>query len=289
MSRSLHDLLALLDLELLEPDVFRGQSPETSLQRVFGGQVAGQALVAAGRTVPGERRVHSLHAYFLRAGAPGVPISYDVDRIRDGRSFSTRRVVARQDDRPIFHMSASFQIEEAGLEHQDPMPSAPDPESLPTLRERAAGEGPGASDWWQEWQSIDLRPVGPSPWGGLHGARRGGGPAGSQVWLRAAAELPSEPMLQLCVLAYASDLTLLSSALVPHGLTPLDVQMASLDHAMWFHRPFRADEWLLYDQSSPSASGGRGLATGRIFAIDGRLVASVVQEGLMRPLRSAGT
>jgi acyl-CoA thioesterase II len=288
VSRSLEALLDLLDLEDIEVDLFRGRSPETSLQRVFGGQVAGQALVAAGRTVVPDRPVHSLHAYFVRPGDPAAPIVYSVDRIRDGRAFTTRRVVAIQHGRPIFNMSASFQVDEPGLEHQDPMPAAPPPESLPTMAGRMAADAAEWGDWWREWSSIDLRPVADSPRAAVPGApdRQGH----TQVWLRAASRLPDDRLLHVCVLAYVSDLTLLGATLVPHGVSMVGsgVQMASLDHAMWFHRPFRADEWLLYDQVTPSASGGRGFASGRIFTETGTLVASVVQEGLIRPPRAVG-
>ncbi|RJK98131.1 acyl-CoA thioesterase [Vallicoccus soli] len=277
MPRSVDALLEVLDLEDLEVDLFRGRSPETSLQRVFGGQVAAQALVAAGRTVVPERSVHSLHAYFLRLGDPGRPIVYDVDRIRDGRSFTTRRVVARQHGRPIFHMSASFQAAEEGLEHADPMPVVPRAEDLPDAR---AAMGPGTGpwvDWWRDWLPLDVRLVAPV----------GEGDEGrTRVWLRPLGALPDDPLLHVCVLAYASDLTLLTSTLAMHpGVPRPQVQLASLDHAMWFHRPVRADGWLLFDQRSPSASGGRGLGTGRVFTADGTLVANVVQEGLVRPPR----
>jgi len=277
-------LLELLDLEVIEVGLFRGRSPETSQQRVFGGQVAAQALVAAGRTVPPDRRVHSLHAYFVRPGDPAVPILYQVDSIRDGRSFTTRRVVARQHGRSIFIMSASFQVEEPGLDHQAPAPDAPAPDALPTIAERLGVQPGAAASGQAHWQAIDVRYVGESPYLGKDGDA---GRTRSQVWFRAAAPLPDEPLLHVCVLTYASDLTLLSAALVGHELSPVrgEVQMASLDHAMWFHRPFRADEWLLFDQGSPSASGGRGLATGSIFTAHGTLVASAVQEGLVRPVR----
>ena len=264
MAASLQALLRLLDLEQIEEDLFRGASPETHLQRVFGGQVAGQALVAAGRTVEPTRAVHSLHAYFLRPGDPTRPIVYEVDRTRDGRSFTTRRVVALQHGRVIFTMSASFQEPETGIEHQVVMPPSVDPDELPVL------DGPEA----RAWSSIDLRFV----------PRDDVNPMGQQVWLRAAEPLPDDPLTHVCVLAYASDLTLLSSTIRPHAISRWDsnLQMASLDHAMWFHRPFVADQWLLYDQLSPATAGGRGLASGRIFTRDGTLVASVVQEGLVR-------
>ena len=271
MADSLESLLKLLDLELIEVDLFRGPAPDTNLQRVFGGQVAGQALVAAGRTVEAPRTVHSLHAYFLHPGDPTRSIVYEVDRTRDGRSFSTRRVQALQHGRPIFTMSASFQIPEEGLEHQVPMPEVPDPETL--------DRPPGPE--LQRWSAIDLRFAGADTW-----TVDDPDPVapGQWVWFRAAERVPDDPLLHVCVLAYASDLTLLSSTLRRHGVSrrSRDLQMASMDHAMWFHRSFRADEWLLYDQFSPSASGARGLASGRIFARDGRLVASVMQEGLIR-------
>ena len=278
MAASIEALLRLLDLEGIDVDLFRGAAPETSLQRVFGGQVAGQALVAAGRTVVADRTVHSLHAYFLRPGDPALPILYEVDRTRDGRSVSTRRVVGRQHGRPIFTMSASFQIHETGLVHQDPMPPTVDPQSLPVPHDERA----------RAWSAIDLRFV---PREGESGADAvvAAPPARQQVWLRASAPLPEDPLLHVCVLAYASDLTLLSATLTPHPVSreSPNLRMASLDHAMWFHRPFRADDWLLYDQSSPSASGARGLASGRIFTREGSLVASVVQEGLIR-VRAVG-
>lgn len=283
-------LLDLLDLEEIDVDLFRGRQPETSLQRTFGGQVAGQALVAAVRTVDPGRHVHSLHGYFVRPGDPSVPIVYETERIRDGRSFATRRVVARQHGRTIFFMSASFQHPEPGFDHQEPMPEVAAPESLPTLQERIEQEPGRWGRFWREVRGIDLRLAG----AGSNGQALTGDPehpARARVWLRVPGTperpLPDEPLLHVCLLAYVSDLTLLSASLVPHDV-PMDgtaVQMASLDHAMWFHRPFRIDEWLLYDQVSPSASGARGLATGRIFTRDGRLIASVVQEGLIRPLR----
>lgn len=267
---SIGALLDLLDPEVIDVDLYRGRSPATAHQRVFGGQVAAQALIAAGRTVDPDRPVHSLHAYFLRPGDPSTPIVYRVDRSRDGKSFTTRRVVATQRGEQIFVMSASFQVQEVGLDHQDPMPDVADPESLPTIHERLAAAGERWQERWSEFESIDLRHVEEQD------------PFRSRVWLRAVAPLPDDPLLHVCVLAYASDLTLLLSALKPHDVRPEQLQLASLDHALWFHRPFRADEWLLYDQATPSASGARGFATGRIFSADGRLVASAVQEGLVR-------
>ena len=288
VSRSLAGLIELLDLEALEVNLFRGSSPETSMQRVFGGQVAGQALMAASRTVEESRPVHSLHAFFLRPGDPTTPIVYQVERARDGRSFSTRRVVATQHGRSIFTMSASFQVAEPGLDHQDPMPAAPDPESLPTIEQRLKTSDVPWPQFWREFSSLDVRHVVRTPYDAPDDSDAAADPRAhnqTQVWLKTAEPLPDDPLLHVCVLAYASDLTLLHSSLAPHhpdGTPP--IQMASLDHAMWFHRPFRADEWLLYDQHSPSASGARGLATGRLFTQAGVLTASVVQEGLIRPI-----
>jgi acyl-CoA thioesterase II len=273
---SLDELIALLDLEQLEVNLFRGVSWKDDRPRVFGGQVAGQALVAAGRTVQG-RPVHSLHAYFLRPGDPSIPIVYDVDRIRDGKSFTTRRVVAIQHGEAIFNLQASFHVDETGFEHQIPMPEAPDPETLPSADEL---EPPVPGRLWAK-QPIDIRYVDGPPWD------RPISPTGGQlVWIRADGTLPDDPVLHTCVVAYASDYTLLGSSLVPHGRSYFhdDLMMASLDHAMWFHRPFRADEWLLYSQASPAASGGRGLAMGGIFRQDGGLAVSVVQEGLIRQI-----
>jgi acyl-CoA thioesterase II len=282
VTRALDDLIDLLDLEPIEENIFRGVSPDEKRQRVFGGQVAGQALVAAGRTVDqtaGERRrdVHSLHAYFLRPGDPSVPILYLVDRIRDGRSFTTRRVVAIQHGRAIFNLSASFHVHEQGLEHQAPMPQAPDPESLPTWRERMAEWADRLGEWYEQPRPIDWRYVSPPA---RHREPR---EPRQQVWLRADGQLPDDPLLHACIVAYASDMTLLDTVVLPHGIAwDDDVQMASLDHAMWFHRPFRADDWLLYDLYSPSASSARGLATGSIFRRDGELAVTVIQEGLIR-------
>ncbi|MDQ2749169.1 MAG: acyl-CoA thioesterase II [Actinomycetota bacterium] len=277
----LDGLVRLLDLERIEEDIFRGVSPKSRWQRVFGGQVAGQALVAAGRTVQPDRPVHSLHSYFIRPGDPAVPILYEVDRVRDGRSFSTRRVVAVQHGKPIFSLSASFQLDQPGVDHQSDMPDAPPPESLPTLEERYADSPDAAAFFTMLPRPIDLRYVDDPPW-----QQHANGPREGlvRVWMRANGRLPDDPLMHVCVLTFASDMTLLDSVLVRHGLAPgIDpISMASLDHAMWFQRPFRADEWLLYVSQSPSAAGSRGLATGRFFAQDGRHVASVVQEGLIR-------
>jgi acyl-CoA thioesterase-2 len=282
--QSVDELLALLDLEAVADGRYQGRQPDTALQRVFGGQVAGQALVAASRTVDASRQVHSLHAYFLRPGDPRLPIVYDVERTRDGRTFSTRRVVARQhgdDTPPIFYMSASYQVPEDGLDHQDPMPDVASPEDCPELGDVLARltKRP-REEWDREWAALDVRYAGDNRSGDLGEEHR----AQSRVWLRAAGPVGDDPAVHAAVLAYASDLTLLSASVLPHGTWIGDprLQPASLDHAMWFHRPLRADEWLLYDQVSPSASGGRGFATGHLFTTDGRLVATAVQEGLVR-------
>ncbi|MFF9397096.1 MULTISPECIES: acyl-CoA thioesterase [unclassified Streptomyces] len=302
MSTALDSLLDLLDLEQIERDIFRGTSRSAVIPRVFGGQVAAQALVAAGRTVPGDGTTgsdpssgqglavpaaHSLHAYFLRPGDPGAPIVYDVDRIRDGRSFTTRRVVAVQHGQPIFHLSASFQRYEEGLEHQAPMLPAPDPETLPTAEEmlpRYADRfsDPGVVDRLIEARAaVDLRYVDEPPFATVGQPRE----PRSQVWFRTNDKLDDDPLLHVCMATYVSDMTLLDSVLLAHGRGGWavgDVVGASLDHAMWFHRPFRADEWLLYDQESPSASGGRGLGQARIYTRDGRLAITVIQEGVVR-------
>ncbi len=282
MPDSVDQLVELLDLETIDVNLFRGRQPETSLQRVFGGQVAGQAMVAASRTAPEHTQMHSLHSYFLRPGDTSVPIVYDVDPVRDGRSFATRRVLARQKGRPIYALTASFQIAEEGLDHQDRMPQAPPPEDCVDLGSLRAKQGQSAGQWMREWAALDVRAAGSSrPGGGIHSENR---PAVARYWMRVAGALPDDPLVHLAALTYASDLTLLGSALVPHGLFLADprLQAASLDHVVWFHRPFRADEWLLYDQHSPSASGARGLVFGRVFTEAGTLVASVAQEGLVR-------
>jgi acyl-CoA thioesterase-2 len=280
VSESLDFLVRLLDLEPIEVNIFRGVQPEEERQRVFGGQVAAQALMAAGRTVD-HGRVHSLHSYFLRPGDPSVPILYEVDRIRDGRSFTTRRVVAIQHGRAIFNLSTSFHDDEAGLEHQFPMPEAPDPETLPTLSERLAPWRDELGDWLSRPRPIDQRYVGELPWLG-----RDAREPYQRLWIRADGTLPDDPLLHACVAAYASDMSLFDTILRPHGVRWDDQGFmgASLDHCMWFHRPFRADEWLLYDTDSPVAAGARGLARGFLFDRSGRLVVSMVQEGLVRTI-----
>ncbi|WP_411137243.1 acyl-CoA thioesterase [Streptomyces sp. C10] len=295
MNDALRSLLDLLALERIEQDIFRGESRASVVPRVFGGQVAAQALVAAGRTVPADRPPHSLHAYFLRPGDPGAPIVYTVDRIRDGRSFTTRRVVAVQHGQPIFHLSASFQTAEEGLEHQEPMPPAPDPLELPTAAEMLPRHAerflaPGVAERLLEARAaIDLRYVDEPPYVTVGEPRD----PRSQVWFRTQGKLDddgeiSRPLLDICLVTYVSDMTLLDSILLAHGRGGWavgDVVGASLDHAMWFHRPLRADEWLLYDQESPTAQSGRGLGKGRIFTADGQLAVSVIQEGVIRAPR----
>ena len=282
MSRALDELLSILDLEPLERNLFRGLSPQVGWQRVFGGQVIGQALVAACRTVE-DRAAHSLHAYFLRAGDPSVPIIYEVDRIRDGKSFSTRRVVAIQHGQAIFSMAASFHRMEEGLSHQIRMPDVPPPEDLPSeaeLKERLIERVPPAvRAYWERERPIEIRPVDLTRY--LEPKERA---PTQQVWIRANGDLGSELALHQSVLAYASDFTLLDTALVAHGRFVFDpgLMLASLDHAIWFHRTFRADDWLLYAQDSPSSSAGRAFCRGTLFSRDEKLVASTAQEGLVR-------
>ncbi len=282
-------LRGLLDLLDLRPegvddqgqDLFTGDSQPQPHGRVFGGQVLGQGLVAASRTVDAERPVHSMHGYFLRAGDSSEPITFAVERLRDGRSFSARRVHAIQRDRPILSMIASFQSGAPGFEHQDQMPDVPPPEDLPTLQQLTARLDHPTARYFAAERAFDLRHVeGPLYWA------RGPEPVAHQaVWMRAVAPLPDDRLMHRAVLGFASDYTLLESVLRRHGVSwslP-GLKAASLDHAMWWHREVRADEWLLYAQASPSASGGRGLSLGRIFARDGRLVATVAQEGMLRP------
>ena len=283
VNETLKELLDLLDLEQIEVNIFRGRSPAERQQRVFGGQVAGQALVAAGRTVQPDRTVHSMHAYFIRPGDPSVPIVYDVDRVRDGRSFTTRRVTAIQHGKAIFALSASFQKPESGPEHHAAMPDAPDPETLPLMRDRMAKVfGEEIADRFLRRRPFDVRHATALTWEAAKDpALRS---PESRVWLRVDGELPDDPLLHVCLMTYASDMTLLDTVLLNHGLAWGDNRTmgASLDHAMWFHKPFRADQWLLYAQDTPVAAGARGLARGEVFTRDGDLVVSVVQEGLIR-------
>ena len=283
MSQVLHELLQLLRLERIEHNLFRGQSQDLGWGAIFGGQVLGQALSAAVQTVPSERPVHSLHGYFLRQGDASRPVVYDVDCIRDGGSFTTRRVVAIQSGKPIFSMSASFQVVEDGYDHASPMPDVPGPDDLLSeaelsrrmadripekLRKIATAERP-----------IEIRPLEPS-----NPLKPEKGPPHRGVWFRAVDRLPDDPGVHRYLCAYASDFHFLTTAMQPHAVSWLvpGMQVASLDHAMWFHRPFRADEWLLYAVDSPSASGARGLVRGQLFTREGVLVASTAQEGLMR-------
>jgi acyl-CoA thioesterase-2 len=284
MSRGLIDLISILDLEPLEENLFRGISPKTDWQRVFGGQVIGQALVASCRTVD-SRMPHSLHCYFILPGDPNVPIIYEVARLRDGKSYSTRQVSAIQHGNVIFSMMVSFHVGEASLfEHQEKMPDVPPPEQLggddaKLILERLPGF---IRRYYESERPIELRPVEFKRYLGekLPDGRM-------NIWIKATAMLPADPALHLCALAYASDFSLLDAALARYGRTVFenDLTAASLDHAMWFHRPFRADEWLLYCQDSPNARAGRGLARGLIFRRDGTLVASVAQEGSIRERR----
>jgi len=283
MPESLEDLVELLDLEKIDVDLFRGRQPQTSMQRVFGGQVLGQALSAAQQTVEPERSAHSLHAYFLRAGDIAAPIVYNVERARDGGSFSVRRVVAIQHGQPIFNCSVSFQIAEPGVEHQLPMPAVPKPDDLPSgpqiPPEKLALVPAKLQRWLAMRGPFEFRRVYPRD-----ELNPGKQPPYQHVWFRLIDKAPDDVVLQRAMLAYASDFHLIGTTTFPHGISYLkkNVQMASLDHALWFHRPFRVDEWLLYSCDSPTAQGARGLARGMIYTEDGRLVASTAQEGLIR-------
>jgi acyl-CoA thioesterase-2 len=278
------ELLGVLALERIEENIYRGHHPSGGLARTFGGQTAAQALVAAARTVPPDRGIHSLHSYFLRPGDPTLPTVFLVERLRDGGSFTTRRVHGIQHGKAIYSFAASFQVSEPGFEHQDEMPDVPSPETLPTFGEAFADYADRVPVSSALTSTIDLRAIDPHPF-----AQRDVGPrqeARHRVWMRAAGTLPDDPVVHASMLAYMSDVTLLHPVLARHGVSfSIDPVMgASLDHAIWFQRTFRADEWLLYDAMSPSAVGGRGLAMGRLFSADGRLVAGVAQEGLVRPV-----
>ncbi len=282
-----NSLVDVLDLERIDADLFRGWSSGGELPgRLFGGQVAGQALIAAGRTVETTRSVHSLHAYFLRPGNPAMPVVYSVDRIRDGRSYSTRRVVAVQRGETIFHLSASFHLREQGSQHAEPMPVVPPPEQVRTL-EDWYGDAGGDSSPWMRWYrteqfAAEVRYVEEPP---ELAAERGPRDARQRVWFRTSHRLPDDPLVHVCALTYASDLDLLSTALLPHARSSSEISLSSLDHAVWFHRPFRADEWLLHDRESPVASGGHALVRAHVYDSGGNLVASIAQEGLLRPAR----
>ena len=278
VSEALDFLVRLLDLETIEVNMFRGIQPDEERQRVFGGQVAAQALMAAGRTVE-HGNVHSLHSYFLRPGDPKVPILYEVDRIRDGKSFTTRRVVAIQHGRAIYNMQASFHTEEDSLEHQFTMPEVPAPDTLLSLRERVLAEQGELDEWFKRPHPIEQRFIGELPWS----PQRNLEPR-QQLWIKADGLLPDGQLLHSCVATYASDMSLFDAILAPHRVRWDDGHFmgASLDHCMWFHREFRADDWLLYDTDSPIAHGARGLARGFLYDRSGRLCVSLVQEGLCR-------
>ena len=289
MSHGVGELLEVLDLEQIERNIFRGLVPQQGRQRVFGGLVVAQALVAASRTVS-NRAPHSLHAYFVLPGDPSMPIVYEVERVRDGGSFTTRRCVAIQAGRPIFDLFASFQIEEEGMTHQAPMPDVRDPDQLPSVADLEAKFGHlmpvGLKNWFHGEQAIEIRPC------DLDRYDPSKPPKSSQnIWIRASGRLPDDPAIHRAVLAYLSDLTLIDVTLAAHGRSLFEpaFQAASLDHAIWFHRPFRADEWLLYSQDSPNTSGARGLARGLLFDRAGHLAATVMQEGLVRLRRSRAT
>lgn len=288
MGAALDNLIRTLDLERIDRTIFRGQNEDSARTRLFGGQVAAQALMAAGRTVDPERTPHSLHAYFLRGGDPAKPVVYTVDPIRDGGSFATRRVVAQQDGKAIFNTSVSFHKRESGFEHGAAMPAGlPDPDSLPTWAERAEALGDKVPKEFRAWltreHAIEFR-ASPGDGGGVFG---GGDGDRMHLWLRATGALPEDPFLHRCLLAYASDMALMDAMTRRHVRGPAfhNVMAASLDHAIWFHRNGRIDDWILYEQDSPSAAGGRGFARGSLFSRDGKLLASVAQEGLIRPLR----
>ncbi len=283
MSKVLEQLVNLLALEKIEENLFRGESQDLGWGRVFGGQVLGQALSAAVQTVPEDRKPHSLHSYFLRSGDVNLPVIYEVDRIRDGRSFATRRVVAIQKGKAIFNMSASFQIEEEGFEHADIMPDAPEPETLQTDQARVLEFASKLPDYLSGLavgaRPFEVRDCEPTPFGDLSPK-----PSKRMYWFKAAGKLPENLAFHQYMLAYISDYSFLTTSLLPHGETWISpsMQVATLDHAMWFHRPFKVDEFLLHVIDSPSASGARGLVRGRVFSRDGRLVASTAQEGLIR-------
>jgi acyl-CoA thioesterase-2 len=277
MLPSLEALIANLDLEQIDENRFCGRSPRNGWKRVFGGQVIAQALVAASRTVEG-KRPHSLHAYFMLGGDPAIPIIYEVERLRDGSSFTTRQVVARQNDQAIYAMGVSFHNPEPGFSHQLPMPDVPDPESLPSEFELAQLVPEPMREIWRSTRPIEMRPI------GLGGLSREPRMPVQHIWFRMVGELPDDPAIHRYLLAYASDFSLLAVSMLPHGKTVFDpdLMVASLDHALWYHRDFRADDWLLYSLDSPAAAGGRAFCRGNIFNRDGLLVASATQEGLVR-------
>jgi acyl-CoA thioesterase-2 len=283
MTTAVKELLEILDLEILEHNLFRGHNPYTGWKRVFGGQVIAQALMAAQRTVDPSRPVHSLHGYFMLGGDPKIPIIYEVDRIRDGGSFTTRRVVAIQHGHAIFSMSASFQREEIGLDYQSTMPIQPDPRSIvhdrETNKQLLEKVPENVRDYWQRERPIEMLPTSLDHY--LSDKKL---VAEQYTWLRATGKIPDDRLIQSAVLAYASDMTLLDTSLYPHGKKVFDndLQVASLDHSMWFHRPVDLNDWLLFAQDSPSSSGSRGLARGSLYTQSGELIASTAQEGLIR-------
>ena len=285
MQPILADLLHLLELERIEDHIFRGESRDLGGERVFGGQVLGQALTAASYTVEG-REVHSLHAYFLVPGDVAAPIVYEVEVARDGKSFSNRRVVAIQHGRAIFNMTASFQVPEQGLDHSVPMPKVPGPDGVPDVRELTPDLLDRIPEKMRRFLTHDrpfeFRPIEP-----VHVVAPPRADPRRHIWIKTVDKLPDDPHLHRNVLAYVSDYQLVATATLPHGIhfAEGNVQLASIDHAMWFHRPFRADEWLLYAMESPNASGGKGFALGRFFTRDGTLVASTAQEGVVRVWR----
>jgi acyl-CoA thioesterase-2 len=283
-AEAVSELVRVLDLEEIDRDLYRGVPAPNERGRAFGGQVASQSLTAAIRSADEGFHVHSMHGYFLLPGDPSAPIVYDVDRIRDGRSFQTRRVAGRQHGRDIFYLTANFQREEHGFEHQDAMPAAlPADQGIDMLELMAKGGSTESESLAREWAAVEVRIVGNSMRGLPPDPRR---PARQQVWLRIADRLPDDPNVHIAAFTWASDISLLGASLAAHQLGTAGVQMASLDHTIWFHRPFRADEWWLYDQESPSAENGRGLSLGRVFSSDGRLVATTAQQGIIRPPRS---
>lgn len=283
-AQAVADLVALLELEKIDEDLFRGAASPNDRGRAFGGHVAAQSLMAAIRTAGEGFTVHSMHSYFLLPGDPMHPIVYDVQRIRDGRSFQTRRVSARQHGREIYYLTANFQLHEEGYDHQDVMPAAlPADESIDMRALMSKGGTAEGEALAREWAAVDVRIVGNSLYGLEQDPAR---PAQQRVWLKIADQLPEDPNVHLAAFTWASDISLLGASLAAHTLDSSRVQMASLDHTIWFHRPFRADEWWLYDQESPSAENGRGLSLGRVFASDGRLVATVAQQGIIRPPRT---
>ncbi|MGA8258066.1 MAG: acyl-CoA thioesterase II [Nocardioides sp.] len=285
MTSAAQELLDLLDLEYLDVDLFRGRQPQSERQRVYGGQVAAQSLIAGARTVEPDFHVHSLHSYFLLPGDYSVPIIYDVERIRDGRSFATRRVMARQHGRPIYYQTLNFQKEEPGLEHQDVMPEVKGPEDgLDLVEVMRKGGNADADALGKEWAAIDVRWLGNTKHGLEPDPRHR---SQARMWIRINGEVGDDRLNHLAAFTYASDVSLLGSTLAAHGASASKTQMASLDHTIWFHRPFQVDEWWLYDQWSPSASGARGLALGHVYTPDGTLVATVAQEGLIRVPSSA--